>query len=156
MDNSPQVCPSPPAIHLIRPLTGHPQCPRKCQRVYFHFFPKDRILKRQEVGKAKDQVVSREAPSGGARQGGSRGLRGPRTPSPTCADRNRAPPTHNPQARPGRNLKQHLPNLGFQSTDVPKRLDELPMLVIKPDLFWPSRMEEKVEKIVTLDRKPVF
>lgn len=30
------------------------------------------------------------------------------------------------------------------------------MVVTKPDLFWPYRTEEKVEKIVTLDRKPEF
>lgn len=66
---------------------------------------------------------------------------------PLCGQAFHSPPARGPLEGA---LNTISPNFGFKSTDV----HELPMIVIKPDLFWPSRMEENVEKIVTLDRKP--
>lgn len=108
------VCPSPPVLHLIIPLTGHPQCPPNASSSIFTLSLKTEEKKRQEVGKAKGQVVSREAPSEGSRQAGSSRLQRQRTSAPLV--QTGTPRTPRPDPEEASNTIS--PNLGFKSTDV--------------------------------------
>lgn len=115
--------PLPPALCLITPLTGHPQCPRNARSSLFTFSLKTEGKKDEELEKQRSQVVSREVPLGEARQGAGRGLwgqgpsdlRGGRPHS--CADR------HPPDPHP---LNTISPNLGSKSADAQRGCMQCP------------------------------